>query len=231
MLSHPRIEPDPGGASVAPPPTRADLSAVSRRAFLRVCLALPAPFLLAACGERTIARAAPTGATSRQELALTPACDDNPQATPSQTEGPFFTRSSPERRSLLEPAMAGTRMVVAGYVLTRQCEPISGALLDFWQADDSGAYDNAGYRLRGHQFTDEAGRYELETVVPGLYPGRTRHFHVKVQAPNGPVLTTQLYFPDEPRNRTDGIFHPALVMGVQDGEQGKLGTFNFVVSR
>jgi len=157
-------------------------------------------------------------------------CDDDPQATQSQTEGPFFTRSTPERRSLLEPGIAGTRMVLAGYVLSRQCEPIPGALLDFWQADDGGAYDNVGYRLRGHQFADEAGRYELETVVPGLYPGRTRHFHVKVQAPNGPVLTTQLYFPDEPRNRTDGIFHPALVLAIQDGDQGKLGAFNFVVS-
>jgi len=67
-----------------------------------------------------------------------------------------------------------------------------------------GCMTNTGYRLRGHQFTDEAGRYALETVVPGLYPGRTRHLHVKVQAPNQPVLTTQLYFPGQPSNATDG---------------------------
>src|SRR5205823_8563378 len=123
----------------------------------------------------------------------------------------------------------GTRIVVTGSVLTTDCRPIAGALVDFWQADDRGVYDNAGYRLRGHQFADEAGRYLLETIVPGLYPGRTRHFHVKVQAPNQPVLTTQLFFPGEPRNASDSIFSPRLLLSVQDADDGKAGTFNFVL--
>jgi protocatechuate 3,4-dioxygenase beta subunit len=90
-----------------------------------------------------------------------------------------------------------------------------------------------GYRLRGHQFTDDQGRYTLETVVPGLYPGRTRHFHVKVQAPNGPALTTQLYFPDEPDNARDRIFHPALIMqtdrAAAAGGPPLNAAFNFVL--
>jgi N-hydroxyarylamine O-acetyltransferase len=49
-----------------------------------------------------------------------------------------------------------------------------------------------------------AAQQPVETVVPGLYPGRTRHIHVKVQRPGGSILTTQLYVPDEPRNATDG---------------------------
>jgi protocatechuate 3,4-dioxygenase beta subunit len=126
--------------------------------------------------------------------------------------------------------MSGTRLIVSGYVLSRQCAPIPGALLDFWQADDRGNYDNRGYTLRGHQFTDETGRYELETVLPGLYPGRTRHLHVKVQAPNGPILTTQLYFPDEPGNARDGIYSPALVMAMQSADDAQWGSFNFVVN-
>jgi len=203
---------------------------LTRRAFLRLGIVVPASLALAACGGGALSGITRGPTAAAQELELTPTCDDNPQPTLSQTEGPYFTRNSPERRSLLEAGMAGTRLVVAGYVVTRQCQPIAGALLDFWQADDGGNYDNAGYRLRGHQFTDETGRYELETVVPGLYPGRTRHIHVKVQAPNGPVLTTQLYFPDEPRNRTDGIFSPALVLAMQDLEDGKRETFNFVVN-
>ena len=104
------------------------------------------------------------------------------------------------------------------------------ALLDFWQADDRGVYDNTGYRLRGHQFTDEQGRYRLETIVPALYTGRTRHIHVKVQAPNQPVLTTQLYFPGEPRNNGDSLFNPALLLAVQDAPDGKAATFTFVPS-
>ena len=75
----------------------------------------------------------------------------------------------------------------------------------------------------------EAGRYRLETIVPGLCPGRTRHFHVKVQAPNQPVLTTQLYFPGQPRNAMDGIFSGDLVMKVEDAGGGKLGRFNFML--
>jgi protocatechuate 3,4-dioxygenase beta subunit len=149
--------------------------------------------------------------------------------TPSQTAGPYYKRSSPQRTSLLEQGISGTKLVVTGVVLSTDCQPIAQALLDFWQADAQGGYDNTGYRLRGHQFTDDTGHYRLETVVPGAYPGRTRHIHVKVQAPNQPVLTTQLYFPGESRNATDGIFRPELLLTVQDVSDGKAATFNFVL--
>jgi len=201
----------------------------TRRALLRLGLLLPASVALAACGGRTL-EAIARGTAAAQEMELTPACDPDGSTTRAQTEGPYFARNSPQRRSLIDAGVNGTRLVLAGSVLSRQCQPVAGVLLDFWQADDAGTYDNVGYRVRGHQFTDELGRYELETVVPGLYPGRTRHIHVKVQAPNGPILTTQLYFPDEPRNRTDGIFSSSLVMAVQDAENGKGAAFDFVVN-
>jgi protocatechuate 3,4-dioxygenase beta subunit len=158
----------------------------------------------------------------------TPACGEHGVTHP-QTPGPYFKPQSPLRASLLEPGMPGTRIVVEGTVLARDCKPVPRALVDFWQADAHGEYDNAGFRLRGHQFTDEAGRYRLETVVPGIYPGRTRHFHVNVQAPGSRVLTTQLYFPDEPLNQRDGIFDRDLVMKVRDAEGSKLGAFTFVL--
>ena len=124
----------------------------------------------------------------------------------------------------------GTVLTITGQVLSPDGTPLANALLDFWQADASGAYDNSGYTLRGHQYTDDNGNYTLTTVVPGLYPGRTRHIHVKVQAPGGPTLTTQLYFPGEARNNTDGIFDPSLVLNVQDNVDGtEAATFNFVV--
>jgi protocatechuate 3,4-dioxygenase beta subunit len=126
--------------------------------------------------------------------------------------------------------MAGTRIVLGGRVFTRDCTPVPGALLDFWHADDAGEYDNEGYRLRGHVFADAEGRWRLETIVPGLYPGRTRHYHLKVQAPRGRVLTTQLYFPDEARNGRDRIFHPDLLLAVSDTKDGRQGRFNFVLA-
>ena len=162
-------------------------------------------------------------------LAATPACHDGDEATPAQTEGPYFKRSSPERVELLEAGMAGQPIELVGFVLTRDCKPVAGALLDFWQADDKGRYDNAGFRLRGHQFTDTEGRYRLRSVVPGNYPGRTRHIHVKVQPRGGRVLTTQLYFPGEAQNRSDGLFRKELLVRTAKNEGWLAGRFDFVV--
>ncbi len=161
----------------------------------------------------------PRGALGQAALQPTPACDDGDEPTPRQTEGPFFTPDSPLRANLREPGMAGTPIAVTGFVLTRACRPVPGALVEIWHADDSGRYDNVGYRLRGHQFTDAEGRYRFETIVPGVYTGRTRHFHVKYQAPNEPVLTTQLYFPGEPANQRDRIFSPELLVEIAEAPE------------
>ncbi len=158
----------------------------------------------------------------------TPDCS-NLTLTPSETEGPYYKAGSPERTSLLDAGIQGTKFVLTGNVLTPDCKLVAGAWLDFWQADAQGNYDNSGYTLRGHQKTDANGRYTLTTIVPGLYPGRTEHIHVKVQAPNGPVLTTQLYFPGVPSNYRDGIFQPAMLMSTRQTSDGMVGTFSFVV--
>ena len=188
----------------------------TRRALLQTSLAVPALFAFESCNKLNA-------------LQPTPPCGDHDDITPTQTEGPYFKTNSPERKSLLEMGITGTKLVLTGQVLSTDCKPIAKALLDFWHADDNGVYDNEGFKLRGHQFSDNEGKYSLETIVPGLYPGRTRHFHIKVQAPNNPVLTTQLYFPNEPRNSSDSIFNPALVMAVQDTKDGKSATFSFVL--
>ena len=211
--------------------------AASRRSFLQKSLILPMIFLIAACagsgsatglaGNTTASPLATTG-TQAPVRSNAPTC--NGVATPSQTEGPFYKPNSPERTSLREAGLSGTPLTVTGYVLSTTCQPIAHALLDFWQADSNGNYDNTGFRLRGHQFTDKLGRYALDTFVPGEYPGRTRHIHVKVQAPGKPVLTTQLYFPGEARNDSDGIFSPELLMHVQQTTSGQLATFNFIIA-
>lgn len=170
------------------------------------------------------------GAGSAQApLAPTPACHDGDEATPAQTEGPFFKPSSPERIELIESGMAGQPIELVGFVLTRNCKPIAGALLDFWQADDKGNYDNSGFRLRGHQFTDADGRFRLRTVVPGNYVGRTRHIHVKVQPRGGRVLITQLYFPGEAKNRSDGLFRKELLVRTAKNQGWLAGRFDFVI--
>lgn len=191
----------------------------------------PVPADTATAAPSETAAPEPTPAPSATAtLEPTPMCDDDDDETPAQTEGPFYTPDTPERTSFLEDG-PGTRLVVTGRVLSTTCVPIGEAILDFWHADNNGQYDNTGYRFRGHQFTDADGTFRLETIVPAIYPGRTRHIHVKVQGPNTPLLTTQLYFPNEPQNETDRIFNPVLLMDVQDADEGKVATFDFVLEQ
>jgi hypothetical protein len=207
---------------------------LSRRAFVLGGLAM-IPAVVASCRSGGDGRtASPTatppgpGGAGPTTLAPTPQCEDDPTA--SQTEGPFFTPNTPEKTSFLADVSKGMPMVLTGSVLTTACQPVGRALLDVWHADDDGNYDNDGYRLRGHFFTDAQGRYRLETIVPGAYSGRTRHLHVKVQPRQpGRVLTTQLYFPGEAANDRDGIFRPELLMDVREVAGRKEATFNFVV--
>ncbi|HVS08217.1 MAG TPA: dioxygenase [Candidatus Dormibacteraeota bacterium] len=200
------------------------------RRFLAFAAVLP---LLAACAEggRSYAPTSPAPAVTQAAAAAdksaeAPSCSGRP--TPAQTEGPYFKSGSPERASLLESGLPGGQLLLSGRVFDVQCRPLSGVVLDFWQADASGRYDNAGYRLRGHQSTTADGRYTLRTVIPGEYPGRTEHIHVKVAAPGKPVLTTQLYFPGVARNSSDSIFDPALLIRLDDGAPTRGGAFDFV---
>ena len=66
---------------------------------------------------------------------------------------------------------------------------------------------------------------------PPAYPGRTPHIHAKLQGPGTALLTTQLYFPDEPvANADDPIFSPALVIDQEPQPDGSvLGRFDFVL--
>jgi len=196
---------------------------LTRRQALAASASVTAGLVIAACGgsDEGDPVAAPDATVEP-----TPACGEH---TAEQTEGPFFTPDSPERTDLAEAGMRGVPLVLTGRVLATDCRPIRGALLDFWQADGFGAYDNRGYRLRGHQFTDGDGNYRLTTIVPGLYPGRTRHIHVKAQRRGGTVLTTQLYFPGEPANGSDGIFDPALLIAALERDGEVRGRFDFVL--
>ena len=164
-----------------------------------------------------------------QELKPTPQCDDGDAPTPRQTEGPFYKPRSPQRSDLREQGMSGQPVELTGVVLTRSCRPVAGALVDLWHADAQGDYDNKGFRYRGHVFADGDGRFRFLTIKPALYPGRTRHYHVKLQAPNRPVLTTQLYFPGEAGNARDGLFRRDLLMRVAERQDGLAARFNFVL--
>jgi protocatechuate 3,4-dioxygenase beta subunit len=164
-----------------------------------------------------------------QELAPTRSCHDGDEPTVRQTEGPFFKPRSPKRGDLREPGSGGHPFELSGFVLTRSCRPLGRAVVDLWHADEKGEYDNIGFRYRGHVITGSDGTFRFRTIVPALYSGRTRHYHVKVQAPASHLLTTQLYFPNEPANLRDGLFQRELLMRVADAGDDLAGRFDFVL--
>jgi protocatechuate 3,4-dioxygenase beta subunit len=165
-------------------------------------------------------------------LLPTPECAeaDDLSATSARTEGPYWKPRSPTKSTLVETGMRGTRVVLAGRVLTTRGAPVPKAVLDVWHADADGVYDMRGWRLRGRLAADAEGRFALPTILPGTYPGRTPHVHVKVAPPRGRVLTTQLFFPDQPGNRGDRLYHPRLLVSFTDTPSGMQATFDFVLA-
>ena len=101
--------------------------------------------------------------------------------------------------------------MVSGLVLTRGCKPVAEcagrsvarrrAKATTTTRASAGAATNSP-TARAATASSPCG--------PRAMSGAHRHYHVKVQAANGPVLTTQLYFPDDPGNARDPLFRPAI---------------------
>lgn len=105
--------------------------------------------------------------------------------TARETPGPFYKANAPLRDS------TGQGFVVSGIVRsTVECRPLSGARIEWWAANPQGDYDDAH---RATQSTDTEGRYRYETDLPGRYPGRPVHLHVRISATGHRTLITQLY--------------------------------------
>jgi protocatechuate 3,4-dioxygenase beta subunit len=199
--------------------------AVSRRRFLYAVAVAAAPVAFLNRVQSSLAEQ-----NAAVELEPTPSVgDDDLEATPEETIGPAFKPNSPLKNDFREPGLTGLPVSLTGFVLDRKGRPILGAVLDFWHADADGHYDFTGFRCRGHQVTEANGRYTLQTIMPGLYPGRTRHYHVRLQAAPGPILTTQLYFPSEPRNASDSLFRRDLLVRIRETNSGRAANFNFVL--
>jgi protocatechuate 3,4-dioxygenase beta subunit len=155
------------------------------------------------------------------------------RSIPALAEGPYYTPNTPQKVDLTETGIPGEKLVLTGYILDTGCKPIANAWIDFWQANGEGNYDNLGYKLRGHQFSDANGRYTLTTVIPGEYPGRTPHIHFKIRASeNSPVITSQLFIPGVAGNETDTIYDESLLISnIQQTADGKSANFNFVIEK
>ena len=153
--------------------------------------------------------------------------------TDKDIEGPFYLPDAPFRNVLCD----NPTLCLSGVVSDQHGQRISSVLLDFWQADANGKYDEKGFGFRGRQRAS-LGSYSLSTVRPGDYdisdPGdpqphvfRCAHIHVKVSAPGFKPLTTQLYFPEDPFNATDKWFDQRRLIRYVGNE----GRFDFVLEQ
>jgi len=210
----------------------------SRRAFLGAGAKAASLFLVGcSTNARTLAGAESEGHADAG-VELGGASDDGGQRcehTRPDIEGPFFKPNSPARPTLLEGGEAGTRITIGGRIVDGACRPLAGAIVDFWQADDDGAYDDsASFLLRGHQMVGADGRYEVTTIIPGRYLNgsqyRPAHIHCKVYVGGTEVLTTQLYFEGDPFNEVDPWFSELTMLRPRDDGSGLRAIFDFSTS-
>lgn len=143
------------------------------------------------------------GLAKSEVLSITkaPAGGCNPCTLDYYGEGPFYTPGAPSLvgNQLAGPSEPGTRLIISGSVLNLSCnELIPNTVIDIWHADDSGAYDNVGFNLRGKTTSNASGYYLFESIYPGKYLNgasyRPSHIHFKITPPGFSTLTTQLYF-------------------------------------
>jgi len=213
---------------------------LSRREFLEVSGGGAALLLGVGSCEGGAPSGAPGDGPAGDATALdaTPACYE----TEDNDLGPAYLPGAPMRTDLNALSWVGVPLVISGTIRGTGCEPIPGALIDVWQADDAGCYDGSPidacgdpgpspeWPLRGRMVADARGRYQFTTIRPGLYPGRTRHIHLIASAPGYASLTTQIYFAGEPGNSADGLFEKALEMAVEGNETSGLeGEFPIVL--
>jgi len=187
---------------------------------------------------------------SNSLLANTPSEDEANACDPTTLdyygEGPFYTANPPSilNNKLAKSTEPGTKISISGRVTNLDCtEAIPNAIIDVWHADDSGAYDNATYNLRGQTKTNAQGYYVFETIKPGKYLNgsqyRPSHIHFKITSPGKSTLTTQLYFKgdtsipiDAAAKITSGNFDASdRIIPLTDNGTGVLeGTWDIIVA-
>jgi catechol 1,2-dioxygenase len=231
----------------------------SRREFLRSGAVGLAAAGLGAGGWLLRAEAEPTEPSGElggygAYLDEAPLAAGKPPAEFAPTEpnirGPFYREGAPFRGKITPPLSQGTVLLISGRVWghdTRQ--PLANAILDIWQANHHGRYDNDDprrppapgvFRYRARLVSGPDGYYEYETIHPGRYQvgrglWRPSHIHYMVGHPGYRTLVTQLYFKGDPMNATDPFIRESLIIELKaektDHGVYQRGVFDIVLAR
>ncbi len=173
----------------------------------------------------------------------------NVKPTEENILGPYFREGAPYRAKATPPLAKGITLVIRGRVWGFDTKkPLVNAVLDIWQADADGRYDNDDpkrppakgvYVNRTRVLTDETGYYEFETIHPGPYQTgpnawRPSHIHYLVRKAGYTNLVTQLYFKGDPLNAKDEFIKASLVVALEGVKVGgatiETGVFDVVLS-
>lgn len=143
--------------------------------------------------------------------------------TPRATEGPYYPDHLPLDQdndlTLITGGQAPAGGVVTefgGRLLMADGRPVGDRTIELWQADVNGCYLHSkgvqkgkerdpGFQGFGKIVTNAKGEYRFRTIRPGLYTGRTIHWHIAVNEGEKRLLTTQLYIAGFEQNEKDGI--------------------------
>ncbi len=162
--------------------------------------------------------------------------------TPRATEGPYYPDHLPldQDNDLLRIQDGGVAEGVianfGGRLLDADGKPVSGAVVELWQADNNGCYihssgtqrdkeRDAKFQGYGKMETNAKGEYRFRTIKPGLYTGRTIHWHVAVKKNDKRFLTTQLFIAGVPQNERDGVLRS---MGTEEQRLSVIREFKSV---
>ncbi|HZG29307.1 MAG TPA: intradiol ring-cleavage dioxygenase [Ensifer sp.] len=153
-------------------------------------------------------------------------------ASESTVLGPFHVDGAPmmEMGANICLDQKGEDMYIEGRILDTKGNPIKGAVIDVWQANDEGFYDvqqkglQPDFNLRGMFTTGADGRYWFRAVKPkfypipndgpvgqllvalGRHPYRPAHLHYIIKADGFETLTTHIFDPDDPYINSDAVF-------------------------
>lgn len=175
--------------------------------------------------------------------------------TPRQTEGPYYPDHLPLDQDNDLTQIVGGKAPAGGVVtefggrlLNVDGQPLTGAVIELWQADNQGCYIHSRGAPQGKerdpQFqgfgkitTNDKGEYRFRTIKPGLYTGRTRHYHIAVMQNGKRMLTTQLYLAGEAQNERDGVLKNirdeaqrlSVIREFKPAQDGLVATWDIVI--
>jgi protocatechuate 3,4-dioxygenase beta subunit len=180
------------------------------------------------------------------------------QVTPRQTEGPFYPIEDQLDKDVdltqikgRFQSAKGEVIYIKGVVQDQNCNPVSGALVEIWQACFSGKYNHPSdpntaeldpnFQYWGRAVTNAAGEYSFKTILPGAYPAdenwiRPPHIHFKVHRLGHAELTSQLYFKGHELNDLDLVLQSlskseqeAVLVELRKEEGKTVGEFNITL--